>query len=188
MLTQEILKYHLSYAPETGEFVWIRPRANWMKPGSVAGFTEKKGYRSIILYGKTYKLHRIVWLYVYNKWPPSDIDHINGIKADNRLCNLREATRSQNIRHSGVYKNNISGHKGVYYHARLDKWEAHIHYNKKLRYLGVYPTKEEAIAVYTAFAAAICKEFLHSSLEGGLVGADAPVMKRSRRCRNTDSK
>jgi hypothetical protein len=166
VLTQRILQEYLHYDPETGDFTWLKYVNSRVRIGSVAG-TAKQGYKYIGLLGKDYLVHRLAWLYVYGKWPAFEIDHINGVKYDNQLCNLREATRSQNLRNSGVRKSNISGHKGIYYHPRANKWVAYIKYNKKLRYLGGFNTKEEAIAVYIQFAQRIHGEFLHDSLKNG---------------------
>jgi hypothetical protein len=96
-MTQEELHKLLEYNLETGEFFWKISVAKKIKPGKKAGQVCKiHGYETIGIKGKNYKSHRLAWMYVYGKWPEIEIDHINRIKTDNRICNLRDVTRSIN--------------------------------------------------------------------------------------------
>src|SRR6185369_10895033 len=97
-----------------------------------------QGYWRIFIYGKAYLGHRLVWLYVYGEWPRGDIDHVNRTRSDNRLCNLRVATRSQNLGNMGRRPVNTSGYKGVTWHKRAEKWLAQISVNRKNIYLGLF--------------------------------------------------
>lgn len=126
MITQEQLKLILNYDPETGEFNWLVKPRNRASIGGVAGHLRKNGYREISIKGKKYYAHRLAWLYMTGSWPKEHIDHINGNPSDNRFCNLREATRSQNMHNQGVCSNNTSGYKGVCWHKSNQKWEACI--------------------------------------------------------------
>ena len=165
MLTQEILKQHLSYDPGTGLFRWIKNRGQLRKMGNIAG-CYVHGYIGIrVLNGRRHGAHRLAWLYVYGEWPAFDIDHINGIKHDNRICNLREATRQQNTYNRKAPINNTSGYKGVSWHKSTGKWRATIKYKGKYRHLGTYNSPQEAHARYVAFAEAIAGDFLHESLK-----------------------
>lgn len=94
---------------------------------------------------RTYANHRLAWLLHYGKWPTDQIDHINGIRTDNRLSNLRECTQAENNANTKLYKNNKSGVKGIYWEADRNCWSAYITENKKLRRIGRFKTKEEAI-------------------------------------------
>jgi hypothetical protein len=163
MFTQEKLKEYLHYCPKTGMFTWVKPTGKRVKCGDVAGRIAINGYWQTKINYVSYLNHRLAWFYTFGVWPKEQLDHINCDRADNRLCNLREATRSQNIRNSGLRKDSVSGIKGVRYTGT--KWMARIRYNGKLRCLGQFDTAEEAAARYKAFAEAIHKEFLHNSLK-----------------------
>src|ERR1019366_3461065 len=95
-LTVQRLKELLSYDRNTGKFIRLKTRGPYVA-GSVAGTVSDLGYRSIFIDGRIYKEHRLVWLYITDKWPAWEIDHINRDPSDNRIENLREATPSQNM-------------------------------------------------------------------------------------------
>jgi hypothetical protein len=86
-------------------------------------------------------------LLTHGEWP-GDIDHINGVKADNRLCNLREVTKSQNARNVGISWANTSGFKGVSWDKRSRRWQALIRAEGRLKKLGTFATREEAALAY----------------------------------------
>lgn len=92
-LTQEVLKSLLYYDPETGIFVWLVTRQR-SPAGKEAGGYDEKGYRRICVNGTKVRAHRLAWLYMTGEWPEDQLDHINGLKDDNRFVNLREATNS----------------------------------------------------------------------------------------------
>lgn len=147
-LTAEQLKTTLNYDAETGVFTWrIRP-SKAVKAGDVAGCVEKRiGYITIGIAGRIYKAHRLAWLYTHGEWPRGLIDHINGNKADNRICNLRDVFadgNSQNVRKPNV--RNKSGFMGVIWFQ--NKWRASMSVNGKSKWLGDYSTPEEAHQVY----------------------------------------
>ena len=97
MLTAERARELLHYDPETGVFTW-RVRVSSRKlAGSVAGgFFATVRYRRITVDRKTYREHRLAWLYSYGRFPEQDLDHIDCDPSNNRLANLREADKSQN--------------------------------------------------------------------------------------------
>ena len=147
-LTAEQLKATFDYDAETGVFLWkIRP-SRAVKAGDVAGCTEKRiGYITIGIEGRIYKAHRLAWLYTHGEWPKGLIDHINGNKADNRICNLRDVFadgNSQNVRKPNV--RNKSGFMGVIWFQ--NKWRASMSVNGKSKWLGDYSTPQEAHQVY----------------------------------------
>lgn len=105
---------------------------------------------------KLYKEHRLIWMYHYGQFPNNNIDHINCIKDDNRIENLRDVTKSQNKQNSLIYKNNKCGVKGVWLHKQTKKWCASIFINGKNKHIGSYKSLEEAEAAYKA-----AKKILH---------------------------
>jgi len=113
-LTQERLKHLLHYNPDTVVFTWLSKPSRRINSGSIAGrIKPKKGYVEIGISGRIYLAHRLAWLYIYGTWPKEQVDHINGIRNDNRIKNLRLATTSQNQWNKKMQKNNTSGIKGV---------------------------------------------------------------------------
>jgi hypothetical protein len=147
-LMQEELKQKLNYNPETGLFSWLIKPSDKIKLGSVAGSLDKDGYVIITLNAKKYRAHRLVWFYVYGKWPENEIDHINRIPRDNRIINLREATDQENQFNRGEQKNNTSGYKGVSWNKQNKKWLANIRVNCKTIYLGYFDDIQEASKAY----------------------------------------
>lgn len=144
MITQAILKSKLSYIPEAGIFTKVLKVSGRVK---IAG-TKNNGYIAIAINKKVYSAHRLAWLYMTGEWPKYMIDHINGIRDDNRFCNLREATNSENQMNRGIPKNNTSGFKGVCWHKQNCKWVAQIKINGKLTHLGCFEKVEDAHQAY----------------------------------------
>jgi hypothetical protein len=159
MITQLELKKVLHYDPDTGIFTWLVNKSGGATVGSVAGGINGKGYLQIKINYKVYQLHRLAWLYMTGKNPKQIIDHINGISADNRFCNLREATRSQNNMNTQRYKNNNSGYKGVCFYAPTKKFAAYIAWNKQRKNIGYFNTAKEASEAYKAYAKILHGEF-----------------------------
>lgn len=94
-ISQELLKSKVKYDPETGLFSWIKgSRAG--KAGAIAGSLTKYGYIRFWIGEKIYMAHRLAWLYVHGYMPENAIDHINGIRDDNRMSNLQEVSRACN--------------------------------------------------------------------------------------------
>lgn len=148
ILTQDILKDKLLYDEHTGIFTWLKSDTKRIKTGSIAGFTDVRGYVSIHISKKLYYAHRLAWLYKYGNMPKQNIDHINGNRNDNRIENLREASQQQNVMNVGARKRNTSGYKGVSFSKVANKWEARFTYNKKTNYLGLFLTAELARDAY----------------------------------------
>jgi hypothetical protein len=149
MLTQSRLKELLHYDPETGLFTWLVSTSNCVKVGDVAG-SVSHGYRIIKIDGKKYGAHRLAFLYITGNLPENDTDHINGIRDDNRWCNLREATRAENMQNKAPYKAGTSKYPGVYWHKQRQKWVAQITINGKQKHIGLFETEEEAYSAYCA--------------------------------------
>lgn len=151
ILTQAELKSQLHYNPETGIFTWAIDKSNFIYAGDIAGTLNITGYRHITLNGVTYKEHRLVWLYVHGYYPDKDIDHINNIRNDNRIVNLRLATTTQNQMNKFVSKRNTTGYKGVTFDAKRNKFVAYGTLNGKRKTLGRFLTAIEASNVYKEF-------------------------------------
>ena len=146
-INQSTLKELLSYDEKTGVFTWIKKRQN-VVVGRVAGHIDRLGYERITISGKIYLSHRLAWLYVHGYLPEKEIDHINRIRNDNRIANLREATSQLNSLNTGMYKNNTSGSKGIYFNKKAKKWQAQILIDGKREYLGLYDDVKRADIAY----------------------------------------
>jgi HNH endonuclease/AP2 domain len=162
MLTAERLRQLLDYDPETGIFRWRIARQG-VRVGAAAGSLNGRGYRQTQIDGQLYPAHRLAWLYVYGEWPTIDIDHINGIQGDNRLANLRLATKSQNRANARRHKNNTSGYEGVYLDRRNGRFLAQIGFNGHRKYLGLFDTPELAHQAYCAAAQKYHGEFARAA-------------------------
>lgn len=104
------------------------------------------GYLSVRSLGCVYLVHRLVWALHYGQWPTFQIDHINGIKTDNRIINLRDVTCAVNQRNKVMRSNNVSGFTGVYWNKKSRKWQAAVRINSKGFNLGGYDDIKDAIA------------------------------------------
>ncbi len=90
--------------------------------------------------------HRAAWAIYYGEYPKNHIDHINGVRTDNKIINLRDVTRSENQRNMKTHKHNTSGHTGVGFHKKTEKWRANIWKNNKQIHLGLFDDFEGAVA------------------------------------------
>lgn len=149
-LTAQDVRRQLSYDPETGEVRWLVSPGGQAKVGKMAGCIDNTGYRHIVVNKRRYVLHRIIWLHYYGEWPKHTIDHINRDRLDNRICNLRDATYSEQMLNTRGNSRNTSGYRGVDFHRGRGLWMARLSYQKKRTYLGMYKTKEEAFTALTA--------------------------------------
>jgi hypothetical protein len=156
-LTQQRLRELFSYDPETGNFT-RRLAVSKCQPGEKAGWLCGAGYLEIRVDCRRYLAHRLVWLYVFGRWPSHHIDHLNLEKTDNRLANLREATKSQNHANRPRPRNNRSGSKGVSVR-KSGNWSANITINGVGRCLGTFKSRDEATAAYKGAAEELFGEF-----------------------------
>lgn len=152
----ERLREVLDYDPETGVFTWkcregVLKERNTQFAGKRAGYRLPHGYRRITVDKVKYYEHRLVWLYVYGAWP-MQIDHINMVRDDNRIANLRLATTSQNMANQKSPKHNTSGFKGVSYDQSRNRWFSTLHKDRKLMFRARFDTAEEAAAAYAKAA------------------------------------
>lgn len=149
--TQERLKELFSYDPGTGLLLRIK-RVSSCHAGDEAGTTNSYGYRIVWVDRKAIGTHRIAWIMCMGDIPAGmEIDHANGDRLDNRLSNLRLASRTQNSTNRKKHKNNRCGYKGVYFddsRKRAKSWRARIVFNKKQLTLGMFATAQEAHEAY----------------------------------------
>jgi len=170
-VTLEELRERFDYNPATGLFIRKR-RLGRHAAGTVAGAVSAiHGYVFISINKQLYRAHRLAWFYHYGEWPEAGFepDHKNGNRADNRICNLRLATRSQNNGNAKIRSDNSSGFRGVSLHRTTRKWRVSL----ASRHLGLFETKEEAVAVYNAASAEYYGEFAKIARSGLFFGRGA---------------
>jgi len=130
-----------------------------------AGTINDQGYRRIVIKGKLYQAHRLIYQMFNKQWDITDtsrdnsIDHRDNDPLNNSIDNLRVATSSQNKANSGEYKNNTSGTTGVYWDKESGKWRVQISVNKKYHSGGYFVNKEDAIAKATEMRDELHGEF-----------------------------
>lgn len=145
-LSHDELTQSLLYDLHTGLFVWNVKKLG-VKYGSVAGTIRPDGYIGMQLNCNQYLAQRLAWFYIHGKWPTQYIDHINGIRADNRISNLREVDKEQDAKNRGIFKNNKTGFMGVCWDKNRKKYAAQITVKGKLINLGRYKQILNAIKV-----------------------------------------
>lgn len=143
------IKEFLEYDEITGVFRWKKTKSSSAVAGNVAGTPNSNGHLQVVVDGRAYFLHRLAWLYVHGRFPESNIDHINGNPADNRIVNLREASQAMNMQNlRRAQKNNKSGYLGV--SPARNKWRARIDVNGDRISLGVFEDPAQAYEAYLA--------------------------------------
>jgi len=153
----DMLKQIFDCDPDVGAVYWKIPRRG-VKAGDVAGHICKStGYEKITFGRRGFRAHRVIWALVYGEWPEIDVDHINNNRSDNRISNLRLASRSENIRSMKSRKNKKCALKGATpYKGRTDKFVAQIRIDGIQRKLGIFLTEQEA---HNAYCDAAVKAF-----------------------------
>jgi len=148
ILTQARLRELFDYDPETGVMTRRISTAPRAQAGQIVGTPDGSGYLRISIGGKKFRLHRLIHMYVHGAWPEHDIDHRDRNRSNNRLLNLRPATRAENCQNSGIPAHNTSGFKGVSWSKTMHKWEARISVANHGKVLGYFKTRELASAAY----------------------------------------
>ena len=138
----------LDYNPDTGVFVWAQNLRNGTKAGSIAGAFDKNGYRVISINSRQYSSARLAFLFVHQRWPCSQIDHINGVHDDNRIKNLREVTVRQNAQNRVEHRRGglVGAHR--LNRSKRNPWAGRIRVNGIARHLGVFKTEQDAHEAY----------------------------------------
>lgn len=156
MITQDWLLQFTVY--KDGKLWWKTKFTNACNVNKPIGCDNGRGYLVCKISGKQYRVHKLIWLYHYGQWPKGDIDHINGIRDDNRIENLREATRTYNNYNRGSTPNTSSKYKGVYKRGER-KFVAEIRKDRKKYYLGTFDCEIEAAKAYDNKAKELCGEY-----------------------------
>lgn len=158
----EVLRELLNLNPVDGSLTWKRRDRSFFKSnracstwnsryaGKPALIGDSAGYRTGRIFDRCVKAHRVIWAMYYGNWPKGDIDHINGIRSDNRIGNLRAVDHHTNCKNQRLRSNNSSGTTGVYWYARGRKWVAYINVAGKMKYLGRFDDFDDAVAARSA--------------------------------------
>lgn len=157
IITQEDLLEVFKYDAETGSLTWRkRPLSHFTSDGHFKRWNkryagtlaflqvDKDGYLAGTVYGLRMMSHRVIWMLVFGEWP-ENIDHINGVRHDNRLKNLRNVSCSENSKNMRMPIKNKSGQSGVCWHKREQKWYSQIKFNKKMIHLGCFDDFNDAV-------------------------------------------
>lgn len=163
MITPKEMRKLLRYERETGKLFWLeRPREmfpderawkiwNTRYAGKEAFTADNgNGYRRGAVFDKMYRAHRVIWAIHTGAWPDDHIDHINGVRDDNRIDNLRAVSHAENQKNCRGRKDNTSGVMGVHWYKRRGAWQAYIKVAGKNKHLGYFKSKEDAIAARAA--------------------------------------
>ena len=156
MLTYQEVSVLLNYDPATGVLTW-KSRRGPRSGGAKAGSINDEGYRVIGINDRVYYAGRLAWLLMIKSWPSTQIDHKNRDRSDDRWCNLRDATRSQNCINRPANRN--LGLRGTTWHKPNQKWRAQIELNGKKQHLGYFATAWLAHLAYCDAANALHGEF-----------------------------
>lgn len=157
LIDQDAVKSLFNYSE--GNLYW-KIKKGRASPRDKLGYIKPNGYIACKVNQRTYRVHRLIYLYHYG-FLPKYLDHINGIRHDNRIENLRECTISQNNMNSKLNKNNTSGIKGVHWDIRLKRWVVQVHCGatRKNQYFGIYKDLELAELVANEARKKYHKEF-----------------------------
>lgn len=156
--TPERIRECFSYDERTGKITRLISTRN-AKAGSDASKNEARGYFNTSVDGHILGSHVVAWVIKTGEYPVLQIDHINGNRKDNRWCNLRQVTRSQNLQNSKRRLDNSSGVKGVNWHKKCQKWNARLCLNGHSINLGFFTELEDAKAARINAANRIYKEY-----------------------------
>lgn len=161
-ISAELARSLWAYDPLTGVLTWKVRAAQQNHVGDVAGCPDEGGYVWVGFGYRQWAAHRLAWLITFGEWPP-ELDHRDLDKANNRLANLRVATRLQNVSNVGLRKDNTSGFKGVSYSTSKRKWAAAISHEGNIIRLGHFADKARAAAAYAEAAARLKGQFARLS-------------------------
>lgn len=148
----------VSYDPSTGIFVRRMKTNRNQVLGEKVGTLSSEGYLIIQIDKVRYYAHRLAYFLLTGEQPVS-VDHVNGVRTDNRAENLRAASRCQNVYNVKKNARNRSGHKNVHWNSRSEKWDVHMNANKKSHWGGCYSSLEDAVEACKALRLKLHGEF-----------------------------
>lgn len=157
-LSAEVVRTRFTYDCENGKLFWRTKPCARIEAGAEAGGWSK-GYRVVRLNGRVWPIHHLIWLLETGSLPEDCIDHINMDRSDNRIGNLRQATRGMNTMNTGARATAKIKAKGVCFNKRLGKYVAQISKDKVVYHIGVYPRVDEASHAYNKAAIQLHGEF-----------------------------
>ena len=170
-LSAEYVRTLFDYCPETGVLRWRRrpdksslwnSKCAHKEAGAVYRPSPTRTYRTVAVDYRKYLVHRIIWLHVHGQWPDGEIDHADGDGLNNRIANLRLATRTQQLANSHRGRRNRTGFKGVSWNTQRQRYQAKIQRERKVRHLGFFNDPAEAHAAYCRAARELFGEFAHA--------------------------
>ena len=144
-----LLRPRLAYDPLTGIFTWkqVDKFTTGTTVGMVAGCCWDSGYILITVKRKRWLAHRLAWLFTYGEWPTKQLDHINGVRADNRIANLRDVSACENMRNQPCHRKGKP--VGISFAKKTGRWHSSIGLgNGRRQFLGSFPTASEAALAY----------------------------------------
>lgn len=157
--TPQLVREFLDYDAEAGIFVWKSRDEKWFADNRAflswnAKFSGKRadkfaqcyGYSTVRVWRMLFGAHRVAWAHHYGCWPTHQIDHIDGVRSNNKITNLRDVTPAENMKNVSMRSDNTSGVTGVLYRQDIGKWQAGIGVSGEHKHLGVYVRKEDAVA------------------------------------------
>jgi hypothetical protein len=148
MISKQLVAEYFDH--KDGHLYWkkvIHPNKQYLV-GKEVGSIHKTGYRHVTWLGKVHKSHRLIFMLHHGYLPP-EVDHINGDRADNRIENLRPATRSENQCNRNALASNTSGYPGVSWHKASKAWLVRVMKNGKSHLIGYFKDLELAGLVAT---------------------------------------
>lgn len=154
-ITFEQVAELLAYDAGTGRLTWRKRVSRRYGAGDIAGSPNSTGHLHVQIKRRKYKAHRLAWLLFTGSWPKHEIDHVNRVRDDNRIANLREAGPGQNCQNASMYKSNSTGFVGVY--SRNGRFFSQIKAGGRITRLGTFATANEA-----ALAFSLAKAQLHT--------------------------
>lgn len=160
LLTETMIRDCLRYEPESGKIYWKkRPSPNSsVREGRIAGSQGTKGYRRFFINGREIQVHQAVWFFERGSWPTSHIDHIDGVRSNNVITNLRLVDFAENAMNRAGRTS--TGYKGVYRtKSKTSPWKASIYYNGASRHIGYFRSEVAAAKAYDAAALLFFGEF-----------------------------
>ena len=167
-ITADYIRGILNYDASSGALTWRLPRSKNIHEGSRADCFDSKGYTRVRINGKYMKAHRLAWIHVYGQWPEGHLDHANGVRNDNRICNLRLANFQQNARNFKKMNDGKAPYKGITYNKSSRKWQAQLG-GVERKYLGVFLNPDDAARAYDKAATDAYGEFARTNLMMGLL-------------------
>lgn len=152
-----------AFVYKDGALYWKEDRSNHIKAGAPAGSVRRGGYVYVYFKGRTYPVHRLIWA-MHGNPPAETIDHINRNPSDNRIENLRAATKNQQLFNTGLRPNNKSGIKGVSWRKDANAWRGQVNFRGKAYCAGTFQDKQDCAEAVKALRERLHGEFANHAI------------------------